>query len=794
MRIRIAAVAAALVAWGCPGWGGSSAPAGDTTPTMAQLRAQPTAATPHARILLRYPGVYRLTGADLRAAGADTDRVRPDRITLWNEGERVPVRVGAADPARLGPDDTIEFVGDSPRGTFGHFKPYNLHNVYLMTWDDGPRAPEPLQYRDEAAPAPPADAPPHAVVVQADHHETDFVHRHPAQPPGYTDGFHWWSYTPDAAHNVRLPVDFPALDTQASPTVSLSMRFIGATMAHGVTPHHKYDVYYGTHPKCDLYLGTFGFDGMGYHDFHTSIPVERIVRNGHIQLRGPEDRQDVVDMIFLEHFRTEYARRLDADGLDWAPFGIRQVIRPGQKPHETATITGLPPGSRVFAPGMGLTFAAADPATSGVTVRMGRTRAGDTATSLVAVTPAGFMRPDSVEARDGALPRLELPADTEALILHHPQTRRAARFLADYRRWQGMRAATVDVTDVFDLLSDGFIDDVALKRYIRLAATSAPGLRHVVLFGASTFDYREARTRGHEEQRHILIPIHWIVNPATTWTGGYPDDNWYTSFVWANTPEIAIGRIPANNDTQGFDYLRKVVEYEQLGRARDGRLLLVSSVERSFQSLVEEVATLGGDHFTTVSKLFPETSVAEREIQRLGDEFAAGIQVLYYVGHGGAMVWRVGPTDWKQQKDLFTPADVRRLTNRGVYPIIHAASCYTTAFDYPDSIGESFVLEPGRGGIAVIGTPWKAGVHEGHRFNKTFFEEYLNHDNERLGDAFVRTKHRLRPAHPQQVDFQDFTLLGDPTLRLTRRDPAGATAGGEGATTPTSDDGGTTRP
>ena len=137
---------------------------------------------------------------------------------------------------------------------------------------------------------------------------------------------------------------------------------------------------------------------------------------------------------------------------------------------------------------------------------------------------------------------------------------------------------------------------------------------------------------------------------------------------------------------------------------------------------------------------------------------------------------------------------MRRLTNRGVYPIIHAASCYTTAFDYPDSIGESFVLEPGRGGIAVIGTPWKAGVHEGHRFNKTFFEEYLNHDNERLGDAFVRTKHRLRPAHPQQVDFQDFTLLGDPTLRLTRRDPAAATAGGEGATTPTSDDGGTTRP
>ncbi len=56
------------------------------------------------------------------------------------------------------------------------------------------------------------------------------------------------------------------------------------------------------------------------------------------------------------------------------------------------------------------------------------------------------------------------------------------------------------------------------------------------------------------------------------------------------------------------------------------------------------------------------------------------------------------------------------------------------------------------------------------RFNRAFFEAYLDRANHRLGDAFVEAKQKLRPKNPQQVDFQDFTLLGDPTLLLTRRE------------------------
>jgi hypothetical protein len=744
------------------------------------MRSPVTAAVSYARIELRYPGVYRVTGKQIEEAGANLSSIKPTRLTLWNEGQVIPLRVSAASAAAFTAADSIEFVASEALGTIIHFKPYNLHNVYLLTWGERQAAAgaEPIHYKDETLTAPTNAKP--VSVRQMDLLEEDFLYRHSALPPGQSDGFQWAPFRPDTWPGQKVFVDFPGFDSKSSSTVNLTARFIGATVAYNVKPNHLFNAYYGSFPKADVPLGTFQFDGMGYYDFATSIPMEKLIPDssnvpGAFQMKAPEDRKDVIDEVFLEHFHTEYPRHLDATGLDWSAFGDEAVSASLVARGDTsgpllAELRGLPAGGRVFAPELARTFSAATTASLAITVPLRTTGARDTATSLVAVAPAGFMAPDSITVKQPTAARLAVTSDTQILILHHSDTARAADFLARYRRWQGSVVANVNVIDIYDTLNNGFIGDVAVKRFIRHAAEAAPGLRYVVLLGTSSFDYREARNRTDDEQRHILIPIHWIVNPATTWTGGYPDDNWYTSFYGANTPEIAIGRIPANDDHEGFAYLRKVVEYEQLGRARDGKLLLVSSVEKSFQNLTGEMGTLAGDRFTTVTSLYPETTVATHEIARLSDAINSGLQVLYYVGHGGNLVWRVGPSDFKQQKDLFTPDDVKGLANKGHYPIIHASSCYTTSFDAPGGIGASFVLEPDRGAIAVIGTPWKATVYEGHEFNRAFFKAYLDTTNHRLGDAFVEAKQELRPKNPMQVDFQDFTLLGDPTLLLTRRE------------------------
>jgi hypothetical protein len=722
----------------------------DTTATAAELIAAPWMAGPYARISLRYPGVYRVTGRELADAGVPVASVRPRTLSLWNEGRRVPIMVYAANAARLGPDDAVEFVGDFPRGENVTFKPQNLHNVYLLSWS----APDPVQYRTERLTSTPATLS-DAAFECSGLLERDFIHRYSPLPPEVTDGFHWMPYQA-GGDTQMLRLDFPGFDRRHGDRVSLVIRAIGGSQVTSIKPMHQFDAWYG-----ELPLGTVGFDGMGYHDFETSIPADRIGRNLRFQFKTPENRKDAIDQILLENIRVSYPRTLDALGAEMLWFSNRLLGAP--LPQASVEVRGLQPGSAVFAVQQGIVFRPATTTATSVIVSM-----GDDPTSFVAAAPFARYKPDRIDLGRGASSLTTLLRDTEVLVLAHPDVARAADSYARYRRGQGMEVAVVSATDVYDALNDGFIGDIPLKRFIRHAAQECPSLKYLVLFGDSTYDYREARTGDQERQPRVLIPIHWILNPATTWTGGYPDDNWYASFRSANTPEIAVGRIPARDDQEGMEYLRKVIEYENGGAEKAGKLLLISSVEKSFQELVQEVSTKHGARFTTVSLVFPETNVAEREVQRLKDEMNSGVRMLYYVGHGGALVWRVGPTDFKAQKDLFTPGDIRALSNRGMYPIILASSCYTTSFDGEESLGETFVMEPGKGAIAVIGTPWKATVYDGHNFNKQLIDRHFEPSTRRLGDAFLHAKQAMRPPNDSVVEFQDYTLLGDPCLKVVQ--------------------------
>ena len=337
-----------------------------------------------------------------------------------------------------------------------------------------------------------------------------------------------------------LRLDFPGFDRRHGDRVSLDIRVIGGTEVNSLKPMHQFDAWYG-----ETRLGTVAFDGMGYHDLATSIPADRIGKNLRFQFKTPESRKDAIDQILLENIRVRYPRTLDAQGAEMFRFSNR--LLGAALPQPSVEVAGLQPGSSVFAVQQAMVFRPETTTATSVIVAM-----GDAPTSFVAVAPFARYKPDRIDMAPGASALTSLPAATEVLVLAHPDVARAADAYARYRRTQGMKVAVVSATDVYDALNDGFIDDIALKRFIRHAAQKCPSLKYLVLLGDSTFDYREARHRDEERQPKVLIPIHWILNPATTWTGGYPDDNWYTSFRSANTPEIAVGRIPARDDPRGW--------------------------------------------------------------------------------------------------------------------------------------------------------------------------------------------------------------------------------------------------
>ncbi|MBX7244878.1 MAG: hypothetical protein K1X53_05230 [Candidatus Sumerlaeaceae bacterium] len=721
-----------------------------TTPTLADFSANQVIRGPYARIGVKYPGVYRITGRDLESAGVDLSGIVPSRLTLWNRGEQVRILVKAPTTPVMRPDDYIEFIGDIPRGSFSTALPGNLYNIYFLSWGDG----NPLRYEERTIVSGEDDLTTAAFHFRG-HVEQDQRFFYLNVPLGTTDGFFWIGYYAGHEEANKVSLEFPGFDRRYADHVDLNFRLFGQSNVPGLKPGHKFSAFYGDEP-----IGTAVFDGMQYFDFETTVPASLIAPGKQVTFRAPKDREGVVDSILLDWVNVRYPRQLDAARKDefWFTSDLLDRTLP-----QTFPLRGTKPGARVYSIQEGLVYLPASRHAESVTIQT-----LDTPTSYVAVTDNGVAPVEFIHSRPMGTRLSEVAKDAELLVVFHPRVARAAKLYADYRKAEGLRVTMVSVDDVFDTFSDGLITDHALKLYIRWVGQNARGLRYLTLFGDSSFDYRESQNLDDESPPQTLIPIHWVVSPSTPGTGGYADDNWYGAFGRGNKPNIAVGRIPANDDDEGMAYIRKLIEYEQLGLSRNDKALMLSSVEKSFQELVFEARNKMADGFTTVTTLFPETNQADREVQKLRDEITSGIQILYYVGHGGSFVWRVGPTDYKQQKDLFTPADVGKLDNHGHYPIVVASSCYTTSFNEVESLGEALIMAPDKGAIAVLGTPWKATVYESHSFNIKLLEYYLDKTFKRLGDVFLASKKTLRTNQDEIAEFQTFTLIGDPCLRLER--------------------------
>ncbi len=96
-------------------------------------------------------GIYKISYADLQAAGAPTAEIDPRRITLFHRGTEQAIFVQGQADATLDPSDFIEFYGQRNDGTLDAdlYKPsslqphpyYNLFNdttAYFLTWNSLP--------------------------------------------------------------------------------------------------------------------------------------------------------------------------------------------------------------------------------------------------------------------------------------------------------------------------------------------------------------------------------------------------------------------------------------------------------------------------------------------------------------------------------------------------------------------------------------------------------------------------------------------------------------------------------
>jgi len=135
---------------------------------------------------------------------------------------------------------------------------------------------------------------------------------------------------------------------------------------------------------------------------------------------------------------------------------------------------------------------------------------------------------------------------------------------------------------------------------------------------------------------------------------------------------------------------------------------------------------------------------------------------VHFVGHGGRYIWRTGPADWQQHRDLFNLDDIDKLDPSGRLPMVLSMTCYSAPFDHPsaDSIGEKFLRVPGKGAVAVLAASWRNAPYQS--MTTDVVTELTRPGAPSIGEAIQKVKRAGR--HREFIE--QYNLLGDPALRL----------------------------
>ena len=140
-----------------------------------------------------------------------------------------------------------------------------------------------------------------------------------------------------------------------------------------------------------------------------------------------------------------------------------------------------------------------------------------------------------------------------------------------------------------------------------------------------------------------------------------------------------------------------------------------------------------------------------------------GALLVNYTGHGGE-------TGWTEER-ILEIVDVDSWTNFDRLPLFVTATCEFSRFDDPGrtSAGEEVILHGAGGGIGLLTTTRLVYANYNQTLNENFFDfvflkDTLSGKYLRVGDICRLTKNAS--ATTQAVNHRNFTLLGDPAIRL----------------------------
>lgn len=701
------------------------------------------------KILVDRDGMYRIGFNDLAVAGINPALIDPRTLRLYHRGQQVALYFPGQEDGIFDPSDYFEFWGQRAKGDSSYHHFYSDAEVYYLGWG-GPLGARMVE--EDNQPVGPGIIPAQSFMDTLHLEQDQTFVRLKRQESDQTDRWFWQRIDKD--DSLVVDIDLAGLKLDSGQPVKITIRVHGYTyIDDNPSPDH------GLAASINgLELPQSYFDGQAPYSYYQEIPAA-LLRAGFNRLvikHAPVAH--TIDAFLLNWVEAWYPREYQAkdnrlvfrrpDGLgdtlvQFTVGGFSthliDLYKPGISKIVGGTIQPGPSGLDYQLVFNDLTFGQVD---------------------YVAVSndTLGKLKPKAIIPNQAS--DLTSPSNQGRYLIVAPDTLRAqALALASQRAAEFPSVLVASTSDIYDEFGYGLPSDRALKDFLQYAYDNWNGPPcYVLLMGEGSWDPKNLTGRSKLD----LVPVHFT---RTDDFGPVADENYYACLSGADLlPDICLGRLAVSQPSQGAAWEAKRYSYEQRP--------LVDQWRRDFMLVAGWPLNAGDDFYTPsnilAASLDPRFTVSKvyhgREggsIQNLIDQFNRGSAVGAYYGHGGGQVW--------SHSTFLTVHIIPRLNNWGRWPFLTAATCYTNAFDTPDTtcLGQEFLRAQG-GAIGVLGS---SGPSWGNIIEWTTLEAIDQADLRLLGEIALYAKIQLSGGLPPGGYIAEmmtsFNLLGDPGTRLS---------------------------
>lgn len=377
------------------------------------------------------------------------------------------------------------------------------------------------------------------------------------------------------------------------------------------------------------------------------------------------------------------------------------------------------------------------------------------------------------------------------IIVAHPDYLPQAEKIGQFHREKDNFSVYVTTTEkIYNEFSSGMRDIAAIRDFVRMvynrSGDDENAIKYLLLFGDGSYN----NILDHKLNPNF-IPTYQSENSIST-TASYQSDDFYGFLEESEGGsenmerfglDIGIGRLPVKDTSEASAMVRKILSYNTPESMLDWRnvLLFLGDDDGGYNGFMETSSNLGD----SLMKKYPQFSVKkilfdayERTTtssgnrypditQSLIDNFNKGILTFNYIGHGGEK--------GLSHEYVITKEDISRLKNK-FFPLFITATCEFSRFDWiaknedgsfseETTAGETAILNPDGGAIALLTTTRVVYISDNDRLNISFYKYIFARDSNgnryRLGDMVRETK--IATGGRNQLNF---TLLGDPALSL----------------------------